>query len=98
MNPNALKNRPVNPQAADMVEWEEMPSFVDTLSRRLIVRGARGGERADFQQSSVFPPWDNTMPAALDPAQEPAPLLETAIGGLVARELHEPEVFRYFFA
>ncbi len=77
------------------IEWEELPSLADTLTRRL----AHGGMRAsDFQNSSgCNSVWDATMPAALDPLQESGPFVES-VHGLVTRELREPDVFRHFFA
>jgi hypothetical protein len=78
------------------IEWEELPSLADSLTRRLVNLSARHG--ADFQVSSSFHTvWDATMPAALDPLQESGPFTEP-LAGLVTRELREPDVFRHFFS
>ena len=77
------------------IEWEELPSLADTLTKRLVHGGVR---TSDFQNSSTFNSvWDPTMPAALDPLQESGPFVEE-VRGLVTRELREPDVFRHFFA
>lgn len=67
------------------IEWEELPSLADRLQ-------AVDGRRAGPTNS-----WDVTMPAALDPLTESGPFVEP-LHGLVTRELHEPDVFRHFFA
>lgn len=78
------------------IEWEELPSLADSLTRRLVSLSARHG--GDFQASSGFHTvWDATMPAALDPLQESGPFTES-LTGLVTRELREPDVFRHFFS
>jgi hypothetical protein len=77
------------------IEWEELPSLADTLTKRLVHGGVRS---TDFQNSSTFNSvWDATMPAALDPLQESGPFVES-VRGMVTRELREPDVFRHFFA
>jgi hypothetical protein len=76
------------------IEWEELPSLAESLAQRLV----HGGARRDFESSSSFNlAWDATMPAALDPLTESGPYLEP-LRGLVTREVHEPDVFRHFFA
>jgi hypothetical protein len=76
------------------IEWEELPSLADTLTKRLSHHGVRN----EFQNSSTFNSvWDATLPAALDPLQESGPFVEP-LHGLVTRELREPDVFRHFFA
>lgn len=71
------------------IEWEELPSLADTLARR----------DAEFERSPMFrTSWDATLPAALDPLVESGPFVESLSGGLVTRELREPDVFRHFFA
>lgn len=77
------------------IEWEELPSLADSLTRRLVNLSAR--HSADFQSSTGFSSvWDATMPAALDPLQESSPFTEP-LTGLSTRELREPDVFRHFF-
>ena len=73
------------------IEWEELPSLVDTLAQRLIDDVKRRQPLA--QRISA---WDNTMPANLDLLVPGQPFLET-LHGLVQREVHEPDVFRHFF-
>lgn len=76
------------------IEWEELPSLADSLAQRLVHRGTR----RDFEASSSFNlAWDATMPGALDPLTESGPYLEP-LRGLMTREVHEPDVFRHFFA
>lgn len=77
-----LNPRPVSYGPA--IEWEELPSLADRLSR------------GDFQHSSRFA-WDATMPAPLEPAREPVPFVER-INGLSTRELSDVDVFRHFFS
>ena len=75
---------------ADAIEWEELPS----LARRVVQRGANDSE---FMGNSGFGGgWDNTMPAALDPAPVSQPFRET-MAGLSSREVNEPDVFMHFF-
>ena len=75
---------------ADAIEWEELPS----LARRVVQRGANDSE---FMATSSFGTvWDNTMPAALDPAPVSQPFHEP-LAGLVTREVNEPDVFLHFF-
>jgi hypothetical protein len=90
---------------ADAIEWEELPSLAGSLAKRLVQRGSwqrngsqlRGANDSDFMHStSVGSPWDNTMPAALDPAPVSMPFTEP-LQGLSTREVHEPEVFAHFF-
>ncbi|KQW68715.1 hypothetical protein [Methylibium sp. Root1272] len=80
-------------RSRDAIEWEELPSFADSLTQRLVVLGQRPlGERID----AASPPWVETMAAGLDllPPSEP---FREAFQGLHTREVHEPEVFRLFF-
>jgi hypothetical protein len=90
---------------ADAIEWEELPSLHGTLAQRLVTRGnwhtgqrqKRGANDSAWMNSTTFgSPWDNTMPAALDPAPVSQPFREP-LEGLVTREIHEPEVFFHFF-
>ena len=90
---------------ADAIEWEELPSLASSLAKRLVQRGSwqraeaqlRGANDSDFMQSAYSAsPWDNTMPAALDPAPVSMPFSEP-IDGMSTREVLEPEVFAHFF-
>jgi hypothetical protein len=90
---------------ADAIEWEELPSLAGTLAQRLVTRGSwHGGERQSrgandsaWMTSTTFgSPWDNTMPAALDPAPISQPFREP-MEGVVTREINEPDVFHHFF-
>jgi hypothetical protein len=90
---------------ADAIEWEELPSLAGSLAKRLVQRGSwqrpvpqpRGANDSDFMHSTnVGSPWDNTMPASLDPAPVSQPFVEP-IQGLATREVNEPDVFAHFF-
>jgi hypothetical protein len=80
----ALRLHPRPIQYGPAIEWEELPSLADRLSR------------GDFQPSTRTA-WDATMPAVLEPAPEPEPFVER-ISGLSTRELRDADVFRHFFA
>ena len=85
----------------EAIEWEELPSLADSLSRRLVARGslarAVAGTPIDFEASSVFAsPWNTTMAAELDTLPPSQPFRET-LTGLVMREVNEPDVFQHFF-
>lgn len=85
----------------ETIEWEELPSFANSLSRRLVPRGSLARPSADttsdFETSSVFAsPWNTTMAAELDTLPPSQPFRE-ALSGLVMREVNEPDVFRHFF-
>ena len=73
------------------IDWEELPSLVDTLAERLV---------NDAKQRPYAPKysaaWDNTLPADLDVLVPAEPFQET-LTGLVQREVLEPDVFRHFF-
>ena len=90
---------------ADAIEWEELPSLAGSLKQRLVQRGSwqvdmtprRGANDSAFMHSTGFAsPWDNTMPAALDPVPASQPFRET-LTGLATREVVEPDVFQHFF-
>jgi len=96
---DAIRN-PANP-----FEWEELPSLSSVVLRRHVPNGsytlaaelvadARSRMRSEPAASPV---WVETRPAALDPLQPSGPLYETELGGLDAREIIEPDVFRHFF-
>jgi len=72
-------------RASGAIEWEELPSFAESLSQRLGAPGDRRGMT-----------WDATMPMPLEARPEPEPFRE-ALHGLATRELREPDVFRHFF-
>ncbi|MDP9044761.1 MAG: hypothetical protein M3O01_08135 [Pseudomonadota bacterium] len=82
---------------ADSIEWEELPSFAGSLTQRLVHRAPRGANDSAFLPSASGPAaWDNTLPAALDPALVSQPFREP-LEGLATREVIEPDVFRHFF-
>jgi hypothetical protein len=89
---------------ADAIEWEELPSLAGSLAKRLVQRGSwqradsqlRGANDSDFMHSTAGSPWDNTLPAAFDPAPVSMPFTEP-LSGLSTREVHEPEVFAHIF-
>ena len=83
--------------SSDAIEWEELPSFAGTLAKRLVRRSPaqpRGANDSAFMRTGFA--WDNTMPAALDPAPVSQPFQEP-LAGLATREVNEPDVFRHFF-
>ena len=85
--------------AAHTIEWEELPSLQGSLAQRLVQRGIwrhdvaqrHGANDADFVASAPFgTPWDNTVPAALDPLPlplPPAPRQRQTSVGRATREL-----------
>ena len=86
----------------ETIEWEELPSFADSLSRRLVPRGslARASPDTvpDFETSSVFAStWNTTMAAELDSLPPPSQPFRETLTGLVMREVNEPDVFQHFF-
>ncbi|MEO8059983.1 MAG: hypothetical protein ABI671_16845 [Burkholderiales bacterium] len=84
------------------IEWEELPSLADSLSKRLVSRGNWARDAANtvsgFEASTSFQPspWDATMPADLDALAPSEPFRET-LNGLSMREVIEPGVFHHFF-
>lgn len=48
-------------------------------------------------EPSYAPIWVETMPSVRCPLTPSSPLCETERGGLDAREINEPDVFRHFF-
>lgn len=72
----------------DAIEWEDLPSFADSLTNRLVTLGTR--------QDHAAPVWVETVVASLDVLPPSEPFRE-ALQGLQTREVHEPEVFRVFF-
>lgn len=96
-------HRPAPPDMG--IEWEELPSLSQVVLRRhvpqdsytiaaALVDEARARLRSEPAQGPV---WVETLPAVLDPLQPSAPLAETHIDGLAAREIVEPDLFRHFF-
>jgi hypothetical protein len=83
---------------ADAIEWEELPSFAGSLSKRLVSHPPRGANDSAFMgaQPGRNGAWDTTMSAALDPAPVSQPFREP-LEGLATREVTEPDVFRHFF-
>ena len=90
---------------AEPFEWEELPSLSDVVLRRHVPAGAyaiaadlvsEAGTRLR-SEPSFSPVWVETAPGALDPLMPSGPLCETELGGLDAREIIEPDVFRHFF-
>lgn len=74
----------------DAIEWEDLPSFADSLTNRLVTLGTRHADGA-------APVWVETVVAGLDPVLPPSEPFREAMEGLQTREVHEPEVFRVFF-
>jgi hypothetical protein len=90
---------------AEPFEWEELPSLTDVVLRRHVPGGSYSlaaelvaDARTRLRSApSAAPVWLETTPADLEPSPPSAPLRETELGGLDAREIIEPEVFRHFF-
>jgi hypothetical protein len=94
-----------NRNPAEPFEWEELPSLSGVVLRRHLPTGsytlaaelvAEARDRLRSEPPSA-PVWVETRPAALDPLQPSGPFYETELGGLAAREIVEPDVFRHFF-
>lgn len=79
---------------SDAIEWEELPSFADSLTQRLVIRGSR--PLAQRVEAATAPAWIETMAAELEVIEPSEPFRET-LEGLDSREVFEPEVFRLFF-
>lgn len=94
-----------NRNPAEPFEWEELPLLAGVVLRRHLPNGsytlaaelvaeARSRLRSEPSFAAV---WVETKPAALDPLMPSQPLRETALDGLEAREIVEPDLFRHFF-
>jgi hypothetical protein len=105
LTPSCLRSSP--PPAAGF-EWEELPLTGAVLRRHVpqashaiaaeFVRDARSQARQALRSTRpVTPVWCETLPAVFDPLEPSAPLADTRIDGLAAREIVEPDVFRHFF-
>ncbi|HEU4458689.1 MAG TPA: hypothetical protein VFR90_06160 [Methylibium sp.] len=79
---------------ADAIEWEDLPSFANSLTKRLVTLGERPSPAR--AEAIGAPVWVETMPADLDFTPPSEPFCEP-LAGLQTREVHEPEVFRLFF-
>lgn len=87
------------------VEWEELPALQHVVLRRHVPHASyqiatdlvREAQTRLQSQPAAAPVWTETMPAILDPLMPSAPLADTHIAGLAAREIVEPDVFRHFF-
>lgn len=86
----------VHAAIADTIEWEELPSLAGSLSKRLARRASVDSQGANDAAFTRLAAWDNTLPAALDPAPPSQPFREQ-LSGLATREVLEPDVFRHFF-
>ncbi len=86
-------------------DWDELLWLTDALMRHPVsnesytlaaklvadARARMGG------QPSIGRAWVETEPSEFDPLTPSGPLRETELGGLEAREIIEPDVFRHFF-
>jgi hypothetical protein len=87
------------------VEWEELPSLPHVVLRRHVPRASyaiademvRQAQARLAEAPRVAPVWTETLPAIFDPLQTSAPLADTHIDGLAAREIVEPDLLRHFF-
>ena len=91
---------------AEPFEWEELPSLAPGLVLRRHVPRASYALAADLVAEArgrmlsappQAPAWIDTAAASLDPLTPSPPLAETSVGGLEAREILEPDVFKHFF-
>ena len=80
---HAFAPKGLRPPAAGAIEWEELPSLVGSLAKRV----------AALHQA----PWDATRPAELDVLTPPSQPFREPVNGLSIREVLEPDVFRHFF-
>lgn len=101
--PHAEYDAKRNP--AEPFEWEELPSLADVVLRRHVPNGSYtlaaelvAEARTRLRSEPSFAPvWVETKPSEFDPLAPSEPLRETEVGGLDAREIVEPDVFRHFF-
>ncbi len=104
-NRHPLNTRLARQAHVASVEWEELPSLPSVLLRRHLPQASYAIATELVQQAQarlhsappVAPVWTETLPAIFDPLQPSAPLADTHIRGLAARELVEPDLFRHFF-
>ncbi len=86
-------------------EWEELSSLADLVVKRPVasesyrlaaelLADARSRLRPE---PWLGPVWVETQRSDFEPLLPSEPLRETKVGGLDAREIIEPEVFRVFF-
>ena len=102
-HPSAEHNANRNP--AEPFEWEELPSLSNGVLRRHVPTAsfALAAELVAAAHSRLrsercgAPVWLETAAAALHPLQPSGPLRDTALDGLSAREIIEPDVFKHFF-
>jgi hypothetical protein len=102
MSPHSLRSAPV-PEGG--FEWEELPSLTGVVLRRHVPLGSYAIASELVEQARdrlrseppLAPVWVETVPSVLDPLLSSPPLTDTEIGGLAAREIMEPDVFRHFF-
>jgi hypothetical protein len=91
--------------AAGSVEWEELPALPQLVLRRHVPQASyaiahqmvREAQARLREAPPSAPVWTETMPAIFDPLVPSAPLADTPVDGLAAREIAEPDVFRHFF-
>lgn len=72
----------LRPTVAGAIEWEELPSLVGSLAKRVA--------------AATQAPWDATRPAELEAGPPSQPFREP-VTGMAIREVHEPDIFRHFF-
>jgi hypothetical protein len=91
--------------AAGSVEWEELPALPHVVLRRHVPHASyaiahdmvREAQARLREAPRAAPVWTETLPAIFDPLVPSAPLADTPVDGLAAREIAEPDVFRHFF-
>jgi hypothetical protein len=78
--------------ASGFVEWDDTPSFAESLPNRLSWNGSQHGA---IDPGRVV--YAETMPAALMPVPASTPFSEP-VEGLSVREVNDLDVFRHFFS
>ncbi len=101
----AYADHDANRNPAERFEWEELLWLTEVLAHRQVPNGSYtlatelvADARLRLRSEPSFGrAWVETEPSEFDPLTPSEPLRETEVGGLDAREIIEPEVFRHFF-
>lgn len=98
-------NNDANQHPGAPFDWDELLWLTEALMRHPVskesyalavklVADARVRMRGE---PTIGRAWVETEPSEFDPLTPSEPLRETELGGLDAREIIEPDVFRHFF-
>lgn len=74
------------------VEWDDTPSFADSLAQRLMYRSRPGRDSTTSATHQL-----ETMPAELMPAAPVSTGFSEPVQGLSVREVMDADVFQHFF-